>query len=69
MIDGDKPRNGFAADFLRRAVRREEFRVRGFQLLQLLDQPVVFEVRNLRLGLGVIEDVMPADFGESRFRL
>src|SRR5688572_16159672 len=52
---------GLAADPLCRAVRCDEFRVLSFECLKTLEQLVKFEVRDLGLGLLIIEIVVPLD--------
>jgi hypothetical protein len=54
MLDLHQVRNGRLADALRGAVGREQLRMRGFELLQLVHQPVVLQVRNFRRRLDVI---------------
>ncbi|TXT38615.1 MAG: hypothetical protein FD138_307 [Planctomycetota bacterium] len=57
----------FAADFVSRAVGSIQFRMLVLDLLQSLEQPVVFEVRNLRLGLDVIQPIVPPNLGPQLF--
>ena len=61
MLDRLQGVDRFVADALRGAVGRDEFGVRGFQLAQPLDQPVVFEVRDLGRGLDVVLPVVAPD--------
>ena len=50
-----------AADALRRAIGSDQLGVFGFQLLQLLQQPVELPVGDLGPGLDVIEVVVVVD--------
>src|SRR5438067_4941773 len=69
MLHFDEAFAGLAAHALRRRIGRDEFRVRGLQLQQLLHQQIEFGVADL----GVVEDVVTmlvvADLFAQRFHL
>jgi len=57
-----KTLSGTATDTLRRAVGRDQLGMLLFKLPQLLDQLVVFTIRNFRIVLDVVEILVPANF-------
>ena len=61
MADGDESLDRLAADALRGAVRRDQLRMLGLDLLQLLEQAVELAVGNLRFGLDVVFLVVVID--------
>ena len=61
MGDLRKFRHRLVADPLRRAVRRDQLRMLGLELLQPLQQPVVLPIADLRRRLDVILGVVTAD--------
>ena len=61
MLQRREPLDRLIADALRGAVGRDERGMRGLQLLQPLDQPVVLKVADLRGRLNVVLPVVVAD--------
>jgi len=61
VFDLFEPFDGLVADPLRGTVGRDQLGMRGLELLQPLDQPVVLKVGNLRGRFHVILPVVAAD--------
>ena len=67
MLDLRESVNRLAANLVSRTVRRIEFGMLSLDLFQLLEQPIEFEIRNLRLGLDVIQPIVPPNLGPQFF--
>ena len=71
MPDRAKVVDRRAADALRRAVRRDQFRMRLFDLLQFLEQSIELAVGDLRGRIDVVLAIVvvdqPAKFGSAIF--
>ena len=62
MLERLEALDRLVADALRGAVGRDQLGMLGFELFQLLDEPVVIGIGDLRGRLDVVFPVVAADF-------
>ena len=66
MLNGFEPRERFAADALRGAIGRDQFRMISLDFLQTLDEVVILLITDFRSGIDVIQAVVAVDLRPQR---